>query len=357
MSRPPPRRRSPRLAGRAPTSPGTSSTWRAGERKPGPEVAAQPCARAGQKPQQKSRQPATRKTPTRAGEKRNGATAREATPRPARRAPRAQARPARWQHALRLVQALARAPGFLQFGVLVVLVVLLVPSANWLYQVARKPTELFFPVSGRLFKMPVDTWQAYGALFRLHSTSIMTPELLAALAQTEASGNPVARTYWRWAASLNPFEIYRPASSAVGMYQFTDATFDEARRYCVHDHHVVADGPWHDWNSCWFNALYARVLPSHAIELAASNLDRRVRETLARKGIRHASLRQQQELAIVTHLCGAGAAAAFASRGLRVTPGQHCGTHDLRHYIDRVLSFAQTFATLARHTPAHARAH
>ena len=29
----------------------------------------------------------------------------------------------------------------------------------------------------------------------------MTPELLAALAQVEGSGNPVARTYWRWSWS------------------------------------------------------------------------------------------------------------------------------------------------------------
>ena len=52
-----------------------------------------------------------------------------------------------------------------------------------------------------------------------HATAVMTPELLAALAQVEGAGNPVARTYWRWQAGWNPFEVYRPASSAVGMYQ------------------------------------------------------------------------------------------------------------------------------------------
>ena len=57
----------------------------------------------------------------------------------------------------------------------------------------------------------------------------MTPELLAALAQVEGAGNPVARTYWRWRLSWNPLELYRPASSAVGMYQITDATFQEAK--------------------------------------------------------------------------------------------------------------------------------
>ena len=42
------------------------------------------------------------------------------------------------------------------------------------------------------------------------------------------TGNPVARTYWRWRATPEPFEVYRPASSAVGMYQITDGTFAEA---------------------------------------------------------------------------------------------------------------------------------
>jgi len=39
--------------------------------------------------------------------------------------------------------------------------------------------------------------------------AVITPELLAALAQVEGSGNPVARTYWRWRLSWNPFEVYR----------------------------------------------------------------------------------------------------------------------------------------------------
>ena len=35
----------------------------------------------------------------------------------------------------------------------------------------------------------------------------ITPELLAALAQVEGAGNPVARTYWRWRLTWNPFEV------------------------------------------------------------------------------------------------------------------------------------------------------
>ena len=65
------------------------------------------------------------------------------------------------------------------------------------------------------------------------STSTITPELLAALAQVESAGNPVARTYWRWQLAWNPFAVYQPASSAVGLLQMTDGAYAEAARYCI----------------------------------------------------------------------------------------------------------------------------
>jgi hypothetical protein len=217
---------------------------------------------------------------------------------------------------------------------------------NVLYQVVRKPTELFSPVSGTLYKSPRETWRAYEPIFRRHSTRVITPPFLAALAQVEGSGNPIVRTYWRWSWSHRPFEVYRPASSAVGMYQITDGTFAEARRYCVHDHQVVADGPWDDWRSCWFNWLYIRVVPSNAVELTSAYLDTRVALALTRAGIRNASLVQQQELAAVIHLCGAGAGASYAARGLRFTPGQRCGDHAAREYVARVSAMQRIFEAM-----------
>lgn len=240
-----------------------------------------------------------------------------------------------------------RLPLGAQAGGCALIVVALWVPANWLYQVARKPSELLFPVSGALYKTPAQTWDAYARLFRRHSTDVMTPELLAALAQVEGSGNPVVRTYWRFRMSTAPFEIYRPASSAVGMYQITDGTFDEARRYCIHDHRVVEDGPWHDLRSCWLNALYTRIVPSHAIEMTSAYLDRRVAETLARSGIDAATLGQKQTLAAVVHLCGRGAGLRFARQGLAPAPGQRCGSHDLAAYLRKVERMKTVFARLA----------
>jgi hypothetical protein len=210
-------------------------------------------------------------------------------------------------------------------------------AVNWVYQVVRKPAELFFPVSGALDKTPGETWREYGAIFREHSTPVMTPELLAALAQVEGAGNPVARTPWRVAATSDPREIYRPASTAVGMYQITDGTFREARRYCIRDHAAIEEG-------CWFNWLYTRVIPSHAVELTSAYLDRRVAGALGRSA---ATLEQKQDLAAFIHLCGAGAGEAYARRGLRLAPGQRCGEHEAQAYLTRVRAMKRVFARLS----------
>ena len=244
-------------------------------------------------------------------------------------------------------RALLAAPPLIQFILVVAVVVALWSVVNWTYQVVRKPAELFFPVSDVLYKTPSATWRQYEPIFEAHSTAVVTPELLAALAQIEGSGNPVARTYWRWRATWDPFELYRPASSAVGMYQITDATFAEAKRYCIHDHVVVEDGPWHAWRSCWFNSLYTRVVPSHAAEMTSAYLDRHVADTLERNRIAGATLRQKQDLAAVIHLCGAGAGDVYARRGFRLTAGQRCGDHDVRGYLARIDAMKRVFTRLA----------
>jgi hypothetical protein len=213
-------------------------------------------------------------------------------------------------------------------------------ALNWGYQVARKPAELFFPVSGVLSKTPAQTWSDYHPIFRRHSTPIITPELLAALAQVESAGNPVARTYWRWRMTLQPLDVYRPASSAVGMYQITDATYAEARRLCIRDH-VVED------EACWFNGLYLRVVPSHATEMTAALLHRRVVSTLERNQVQKATLQQKQDLAAVIHLCGASAGDAYARRRFRLTAGQRCGDHDAAAYLARVNEMKKAFGRMA----------
>jgi hypothetical protein len=233
-----------------------------------------------------------------------------------------------------------------QIGAALAAAVLIWAVANAAYQVWRKPTELFLPLSVALDKTPAATWSAYSPLFRRHGTHVITAEFLAALAQVEGSGNPVVRTYWRWSWVSDPFELYRPASSAVGMYQFTNGTFEQAKHYCIHDHVVVEEGPWYAWRSCWFNELYFRVVPSDAIELTAAYLDRTVAATLARHGRGSTSLAQKQRLAAVIHLCGPIAGERFVRGGFALGT-ERCGDHGARDYVLRVERMRAVFETLA----------
>jgi Transglycosylase SLT domain len=220
-------------------------------------------------------------------------------------------------------------------------------ALNLVYQVIRKPGELFAPISNSLSKSPTLTWQTYGALFEENSTSIISAEWLAALAQVESDGNPIARTYWRWQWSWNPFEIYRPASNALGMFQITDGTFAVARKYCIRDHMVRTEGPWHDLHSCWFNSLYLRNLPSHAIEMTAAYLHQSVIDALTPRRAPKVSRTQKQKLAAVIHLCGIKRGEAFAARGFRLAPGESCGAHSLERYLTQVELMKNRFARLA----------
>lgn len=239
----------------------------------------------------------------------------------------------------RAVRALRAAPRGLRIALGGIFLLALWGTANWIYHALHKPTELLFPLSSALAKTPPETWREYGHQFRQHATPVITPEFLAALAQVESAGNPLAQTYWIWDLSWHPLKLYRPASSAVGIYQITDGTFAQAEPECRNA--PAARG------SCWLDSYYTRLVPSQAIELTATHLDRTVAATIRRQRIAGATLRQKQNLAAVIHLCGTGAGETYARRGLRLISGQRCGDHDVGAYLERIHEMKRLFARLA----------
>jgi hypothetical protein len=216
---------------------------------------------------------------------------------------------------------------------------------NWIYQTIRKPGELLSPISSSFAKSPQATWQSYAPLFEKYSTAVVSAELLAALAQVEANGNPVALTYWRWKWSWYPWEIYRPASTALGMFQLTDGTFAQARKYCIRDHQVLSEGPWYDPNACWLNGLYSRNIPSHAVEMTAAYLHKNVVAILSAR-LGKATVEQKERLAAVIHLCGMKRATSFVERGFRTSETERCGTHSVRTYLSQVNAMRDRFHRL-----------
>jgi hypothetical protein len=117
----------------------------------------------------------------------------------------------------------------------------------------------------------------------------------------------------------------------------TDAAFADARPFCIHNHVVVLQG-------CRLNGLYTRILPSHAVELAAIYLDRNVTAVL---GKRPATAQQMLDIATIIHLCGAGPALSFVRHGFHLDPGEHCGDHETAAYLARVNAMARDFRRLA----------
>ena len=274
------------------------------------------------------------------------ASAAKSKPRTIRRRRASRSRARSGSHVLRIVRA---ASPKLQLVAGLILCVGLWAAVNWIYHAVHKPTELLFPVSNALNKTPPETWREYKSHFRRYATPVVAPELLAAIAQIESSGNPIARTYWKWRLTWRPFELYRPASSALGMYQITDAKYAQTRRQCLYPD--GSDGDFvYGHGLCWFDGVYTRVVPSQAVELAATSLDRDVATTLKRQRIKSATLQHKQDLAAVIHLCGAGAGEAYAGRGFRLTPGQRCGDHDVRAYLQRVNGMKRLFVQLARNS-------
>jgi hypothetical protein len=251
------------------------------------------------------------------------------------------------RQARQLQAAWHRATWRVRLLVISVLLLALWAPINLAYQVTQKPSELLAPLSGWLIKTPDETWRSYAPLFHRYATTNVAPELLAALAQAESAGNPLATTYWRWRFSINPLAIYRPASSSVGMYQMTDAAYIEARRYCVSHHRIAEDHADSNASACGQSGSYWRIMPRDAIELAASYLDRKIAALLAKH--HPASLTQQQKdnLAAVIHLCGPGPAASYVRHGFHLAPGERCGDQDIAVYVGRVSNFERQFRRLA----------
>jgi hypothetical protein len=113
----------------------------------------------------------------------------------------------------------------------------------------------------------------------------------------------------------------------------------------VHDHIVTEATRWYTAHGCWFNWMYSRVVPSHAIEMTSALLDREVADIVTRRRA-PTTPRQKQDLAAAIHLCGAGGGEAFARRGF-VAAGVRCGDQSLAAYIAEARTMTRVFTRLS----------
>lgn len=217
--------------------------------------------------------------------------------------------------------------------------------ANFTFQVFQKPTEALAFLIGRTHKSPAQTWRSYEYDFRKNSTKDLSPTFLAALAQIESGGDPLASPPWAWNWSRPVKKWFAPASSSVGLYQFTTGTFKQAQRFCIQDNKVVKSTVWFQPTGCWFNRFYLRFSAADSIEMASAYLTHSLSKF---KSARALSLKRKERLAAIIHLCGFGVAKRFARRLGNIGSHHRCGTHSIRHYLRRLERAKAQFERLAR---------
>ncbi len=204
---------------------------------------------------------------------------------------------------------------------------------NFVFQIYKNPAALMGIHSWGQSKTLTQTWRTYKSEFQENATEIITPKYLAALAQVESSGNPLVTQKWKINWNRGFKGLYAPASSSAGLFQFTTPTFEWAKQFCVHDGKVYKEGPWHEFQSCWFNNLQTRFFPSSAIEVASGYLDTSVRKLIRNKRV---SLKNKKRLASIVHLCGLKKGKRFVRNGFHLQSMRHCGSHSVYRYVRNV---------------------
>lgn len=213
-------------------------------------------------------------------------------------------------------------------------------TTNFLWQIYQKPAEVVALLGWSKDKSHVSTWNNYAGFFNQHSTRLMTPQFLAALAQIESSGNPLATPQWKFRLTDRLSRVFSPQSSSVGLYQFTSGTFDKAKKYCIKNGEAQSV-------NCWFNSVYTRVFPSHSIEVASAYLDTEVRR-LMKKHKKRLNLNMAQNLAGVIHLCGINKAEKYFQSGFNTNKIGECGTHNPRLYLKRLRQSRRAFNRISK---------
>ncbi len=216
---------------------------------------------------------------------------------------------------------------------------------NVLIGVVRKPAHLLNPISKFFYKVPSQTWQSYKTEFKQYETDIIDASFLAALAQTESSGNPIATAYWHFSFKQDILSIFQPASSSIGLYQMTLDTFKDAKRFCFSEDGIDVDQNRSNLKACWRNNFRFRFSAADSIQLTSARLDYYTKTAISNYK-KTLSKTTKQQLAAIIQLCGPGRAKDFINGGFSTKRMRPCGSHSVSNYVSRVFKYKKVFASL-----------
>jgi hypothetical protein len=212
----------------------------------------------------------------------------------------------------------------------------IVVAANFGYHIYRNPLHLLSFFSRPMNKTPRETWSSYADVFKSASTGRVSAPLLAAIAQVESHGNPLAAPEWRLQLSTDIMEIYAPASSAFGLMQITKGTFDLIMKTCGQS-----------GERCPNSDLATRMKARDSVVLTAGFLQRSMEDLLSKSAVQKLSEEKLTKLASVIHLCGAEVGKRLIRNGYNVNALPRCGSHWPSVYASQVADMRNLFEIMS----------
>lgn len=185
-------------------------------------------------------------------------------------------------------------------------------------------------------KSPSETWKSYGDIFEAAAVGRVNAPLLAAIAQAESQGNPLAAPEWRWQFSTDLAELYAPASSAFGIMQISRGTFDLILKTCGKS-----------GEPCPNPDLATRMRVRDSVNLVSGFLQRSMADVLSEKALARISDENLVRLASVIHLCGPEVGKRLVRMGFRINSLPRCGSHWPGVYASRVSELKNSFEILS----------
>jgi hypothetical protein len=200
---------------------------------------------------------------------------------------------------------------------------------NAIYQIFLNPIHLFSFISKPFSKTPQQTWDAYSEIFQRQGDTRITPELLAAIAQVESAGNPLAAPPWQFSLSTDVAQLFAPASSAFGIMQITKGTFETMRKLAKEEGRPTP--------------VMTRLRVEDSVQLSAIHLRRSIQDLIGDRGWDKLDRRRSTHLASVIHLCGPEVGKRLIKLQYRTERLPRCGSHWPEVYSNRVWELRQYF--------------
>lgn len=186
------------------------------------------------------------------------------------------------------------------------------------------------------------SWAKFGHIFMENKTTHLTPAFIAGLIQTESSGRQWTGTEWTFSLNRGLLKIFAPKTTSFGLAQFTDATFESSKKFCVENTKVESAKPWYMVDGCWLTDLKTRASAKDSIETTSAYLQNFINQHIIKRKI-NVTKRNAQRFAAIAHLCGLGVAKSFVNSKFYLSNNKRCGSHRLSIYLARVFKNKRIF--------------